>query len=119
MTVRLEAHEEEPATVLGSVRVHERCLVHLARFGRCHLAQGGLQAEVPPEDVGAGPQQRDLHHTPPSGLALFEDGGENPSQAGQAADVIPDAATRVERTPSALVASCTESPVRAQKAPMS
>ena len=74
---RLEAREEEPAAVGGTVRVHQRRLVALSRFGACDLAQGHLQAEVPAQDVGARPQQRDLDDAAPARGPLLEHGGED------------------------------------------
>ena len=64
VAVRLEAGEEEPPPVGGPVGVHQRCLVRVPRLGPGDLADGRLQAEVPPEDVGAGPQQRHLDDPP-------------------------------------------------------
>ena len=52
-----------------------------AGFGRGDLAEGHLDAEVPPEDVGAGPQQRDLDDLAPAGEALLEHRGEDAGQA--------------------------------------
>ncbi len=97
VAVGLEAGEEEPTAVLGPVRVHERRLVGVPRLGPGHLAQGLLEAEIPPEHVRPGAQQRHLDHAARAGLALLEHGGEEPGQGGQPADVVPDAAAGVER----------------------
>ena len=97
VAVRLEAREEEPAPVLRPVRVHERRLVRVARLGPGHLAHGRLEAEVPAEHVGPGPQQRHLDDAAAAGLALLEHRGQQPGQGGQPADVVADAAARVER----------------------
>ena len=97
VAVRLEAGEEEPATVLRPVRVHERRLVGMPRLGLGHLADGLLEAEVPPEHVGPGPEQRHLDHAPAPGLPLLEHRGQQAGQGGQPADVVPDAAAGVER----------------------
>jgi hypothetical protein len=69
------------------------------RFGRRHLAQVGLEAQVPPEHVCPRAQERDLDHPAAPGLAPLEHGRQKPGQRGQAADVVTDAAARVERHP--------------------
>ena len=97
VAVRLESREEEPAPVGGPVGVHQRRLVRLPRLGPRDLAEGGLQAEVPAEDVGPGPQERHLDDLPAARVALLEHGGQHPGQGGEPADVVPDAAAGVER----------------------
>ena len=93
----LEAREEEPAAVGGTVRVHQRCLVALSRLGARDLAQGHLQAEVPAQDVGARPQQRDLDDAAAARGPLLEHRGEDPREGREPGDVVADATAGVER----------------------
>ena len=97
VAVRLQPGEEEPPSVAGAVGVHERRLVGVAWLGAGHFAQRGLEAQVPPEHVGAGPQQRCLHHASTPGRTLLEHAGENPRQRREPAHVVADAAACVQR----------------------
>lgn len=97
MPARLETGEEEPVAVTRAVAVHQRRLDGAPGLGARHPAESGLQAQVPPEDVGAGPQQRDLHHPSAPGVTLFEDRSEDARECGQSADVVADTAPHVQR----------------------
>ena len=98
----LQAGEEEPASVGGEVRVHQGRLVPVPGLGPRHLPESHLEAEVPPEDVGAGAEQRDLDDLAAARQALLEHGGEYAGERGEAGDVVTDPAPGVERVPLAV-----------------
>ena len=96
MTVGLQSGEEEPFSVFGLVRVHQRRLVGMPGLGRRDLAQVGLQAQVPPQHIAPGAQQRHLDDAAAAGVALLEHCGQQAGERGEPADVVADTAAGVE-----------------------